>query len=98
VRNHLRIGSWLVEVAPPVELAAGRLMARVMVHPYLGHLVHCTEQRAEDHFARWAGYGHHGDYAMCECGRMVVSCDVCKRMITCCPCGEVHSMECPWPL
>jgi hypothetical protein len=69
-----------------------------MVHPYLGHLVTCTEQRPEDHFIRWAGYGHHVSYEMCECGRMIGECDECNAVITCCPCGERHSMECPWPL
>lgn len=70
--------------------------ARSMVHPYYGYLVVCARLDGDQH--------EHPEPNMilinelCDCGRLVVTCIQCGVYVQCCPCGQHHALECPWPL
>jgi hypothetical protein len=72
-------------------------MARSMVHPYWGTLVVCAQLRPRSHFERFPTHDLRSE--MCDhCGALLWSCVQCGRYVECCPCGEHHADECPWPL
>jgi hypothetical protein len=67
---------------------------RVMVHPYTGELVVCSADDGLQHDSSHEAYAD-----SCEdCQSIVLACRVCQRCISCCPCGNYHSMDCDWPL
>jgi len=73
------------------------MMARAMQHPYTGELVVCAQHEGEQHAGRHAY--ERIDMERCEsCDYMLWACLWCMAVITCCPCGRYHSVDCPWPL
>ena len=67
---------------------------KVMLHPCTGETVICSADNGSQHPA-----GHQRDLDLCEeCGDVVRVCVQDQRCISCCRCGNYHSMDCDWPL
>jgi len=67
---------------------------RVMVDPYTGETIVCSGDDASQHDPT-----HASEPDWCEtCDDVVIVCRVHNRCISCCYCGNYHSMDCPWPL
>ena len=67
---------------------------RSMIHPYYGELVVCADLLGDQHDA-----AHTRERQTCwECDWPIQTCVECKVNIECCPCGQAHAYECPWPL
>ena len=68
---------------------------RVMTDPYTGETVICAGHDGTQHGHRLAT-----QYLdPCEdCGDQVWVCAECDRCVSCCSCGNYHSIDCPWLL
>lgn len=68
---------------------------KVTVDAYTGQQIVCENCRPDEHrHFRLRRYG-----GECEtCDMDIVACGRCQASITCCACGNYHSIDCPWPL
>jgi len=68
---------------------------KTTVHPYTGETIICSDHHGSQH------RDDHNRLRLddCEeCGDRVLVCLDCNRCVSCCACGNYHSIDCAWPL